>query len=186
MGSFSIHGTDFHFSFRVDEHGLSVSGKGHPSYWPSSVYIDTASQINDIPAEWTLYRAAEAAEKVSLYSLDVTDLKQYLDPDAVKITAKPVGVIRHYEGHPRQLYFGVFLPDQQFAHMWKLITLVGAASNFRYLLTFTIDDFMPRKIPDHPERISYDEWLAGRPCMIKDFVFKLDIHGADGLIGAGP
>lgn len=180
MGSVSVYGTGSDFLFRVDEHGLSISGKGRPIF-SLSLFYDTHG-INNLPAEWSIYLASEAAELARDYSFDVTDLKYYLDLDAVKITAKPVGVIRHYEGPPRQLYFIVFLPDRQFAHTWELIKLIGAASSITYQLKFTFDEFMPRKIPEHPERISYDEWLSGRPCVIKDFVFELNSHGRDDVI----
>jgi hypothetical protein len=65
-----------------------------------NVHID-ASEINSLSARWSIYRASEAAELAASLALDVRDMNYYLDPAAVKVTSKPIGVIKHNEALER-------------------------------------------------------------------------------------
>jgi hypothetical protein len=70
--------------------------------------------------------------------------------------------------------FSVFLPDTYFANVWKLARLIISHPDLSYLLNFSFDGFMPRKLPERPDLISYEEWLAGRPCLSTEhFAFTL-------------
>jgi hypothetical protein len=168
----TVHGTDFRFTFGVNKDGLSVSGEGRPIYRSSlNVHIDM-SEINSLTARWSIYRASEAAELAALLALDVRDMKYYLDAAVVKVTSKPIGIITHHDA-PRHLSFCAFLPNQYFANVWQLLKLRSDGPDMRYWITFDFTGFIPRRVPEHPEVISYDDWIAGRPCLSEDFAFGL-------------
>ena len=173
----SVLGNDFRFSFEVNKDGLSVSGEGSPIYRSSlNVHIDT-SEINSLSARWSIYRASEAAELAASLALDVRDMNYYLDPAAVKVTSKPIGVIKHNEAldraNPRHLSFCAFLPNQYFANVWQMLKLCSGDSDIRYWLRFDFIGFIPQRVTEHPDAISYDDWLAGRPCLSEGFAFGL-------------
>ena len=93
----SVHGTDFRFSFRVDANGLSVSGEGRQSYSSSlNIFLDT-SEIDPLTARWSIYRASEVAKMAVRFGCDLQDMKYYLDAATVKATSKPIGIIKHYD-----------------------------------------------------------------------------------------
>ena len=174
----SVHGTDSRFSFEVNKDGLSVSGEGRPIYRSSlNFFIDT-SEIDTLPAYWSIYRASEAAELAASLALDVKDMKHYLDEAVVKTASKPVGIINHYyaedAANPRHLSFCAFLPDQYFANVWQLLKVRSADPDMRYWLRFDFIGFIPHKVENQPPHlIGYDEWLAGRPCLSEGFAFGL-------------
>jgi hypothetical protein len=175
----SVHGTDCRFSFEVDKYGLSVSGEGRPIYRSSlNFFIDT-SEIDTLPAYWSIYRASEAAELAASLSLDVQDMKHYLDEAVVKTASKPVGIVNYYDredgANPKHLFFCAFLPDQYFANIWQLLKLCSSGSDMRYWLRFDFIGFIPHKVENQPpDVISYDEWLAGRPCLSDSFAMRLE------------
>jgi hypothetical protein len=159
-------------SFQVDNRGISVSGEGEQRYTNSAVSLDTR-EIDSLPARWTICRASDAAESAGLAGLDVRDMKRYLDPDLVKVTSKPIVVINYYDRSG--VYFSVFLPDRRFFEVVEMLKFVISDSNIEYRFKFDVA-FIPRGVADHPEVIGYDDWLAGRPCILDHvdrFVFEL-------------
>ena len=57
-----IHGTEFRFDIRVDDYGLSVSGKGSQQYSSSlNTPFDMTVETDTLSAFWSVYRASEAA-----------------------------------------------------------------------------------------------------------------------------
>jgi hypothetical protein len=173
-----VRGRQCELSFRVDNSGLSISGVGEQRYEYSSVILETR-EIDGLPARWSIWRASEAAELAGSFGLDVRDMKRYLNPALVKVTSKPIVVIKYYDSSG--VYFSVFLPDRRFSEVFEMLKLVIADSNLEY--RFKCDfSFIPRGVADHPEVIGYDDWLAGRPCILDRldrFVFEL--HRAAGM-----
>ena len=133
------------------------------------------SETASLPASWELHRASQAAELASMVSLDVRNMKRYLDASTVKATTKPIGIVTHHEridsNDPRQIGFCAFLPDDCFNDVWRLLKLFLLP--VKYWLSFQFIGFIPHPAPDDPEVISYDEWLAGRPCLIEGFGFTV-------------
>lgn len=173
----SVLGKDFRFSFEVNKDGLSVSGEGSPIYRSAlNVHIDT-SEINSLSARWSIYRASEAAGLAASLAFDVRDMKYYLDAAVVKATSKPIGIIKRNDAsdraNPRHLSFCAFLTDQYFANVWQLLKLRSGGSDMRYWLGFDFIGFLPQRVTEHPETISYDDWVAGRPCLSEGFAFGL-------------
>jgi len=173
----TVYGTDSRFSYRVDQFGLSVSGEGRFDY-RSSLNTDMR-EIEGLPARWEIHRASEAAEAAAAISTDVRNMKRYLDATFVKTTSKPIGIIKYEPERPRHLGFSAFVPDQYFANIWELLTRCSAKSDMRYWLGFDFIGFMPKRVAEHADVISYDDWLAGRPCLSEGFAFGL-APGAEG------
>jgi hypothetical protein len=161
-------------SFQVDKQGLSISGKGQQQCDPiAGIYVDL-SKIKALPAQWTIYRASEASELASLFGLYASEMKHYLDPSDVKATTKPITTITYSDHMPNCVFFSTFLPNAYFADVWKLVKLIISHSDMSYQISLAFDCFMPRKIPEHPDVISFEEWLDGRPYISKeDFTFVL-------------
>ena len=99
-----VHGSPRDLSFRVDKFGISISGDGEQSYTNSSVILETR-EIEGLPAEWTIWRASEAAELVDLFGLDARDMRRYLDRALVQVTSQPVIITRYYEVEVRKRFF---------------------------------------------------------------------------------
>jgi hypothetical protein len=172
--SWTVYG-DPGLSFQVDKNGLSISGKGRQQCSPiGGIYVGM-SDIKALLAQWTIYRASEASETAISSSLYVTEMKYYLDASDVKATTKPISIIKYYkEQYAPDVYFSTFLPDAYFANVWKLAKLILSYPDMSYQISFGFDCFMPRKIPEHPDVISYEEWLDSRPYISKeDFSFVL-------------
>jgi hypothetical protein len=66
-----IRGTDFHFDIRVDKNGLSISGEASQVFRSSLEIKIDMTETKTLPASWSIYRAAQAAELASTLSLDV-------------------------------------------------------------------------------------------------------------------
>jgi hypothetical protein len=163
-----VGGSRRDLSFQVDQFGLSISGEGEQRY-PSSLF-DTR-EINGQPARWTIRRASDASEAAGLLGLDVRDMKRYLDPAVVKLTSKPIVIIKYERSH---ISFCVFLPDHRFSDTLQMSKLILADDAMQYGLGFDFVGFLPRKNAEFPEMIGYDDWLAGHPCIIIDsFTFGL-------------
>jgi hypothetical protein len=76
---------------------------------------------------------------------------------------------------PYCAFFSTFLPDAYFDNVWKVAKLITSHSEMSYQIRFGFDGFMPRKAPDHPDLISCQEWLDGRPCISTEgFAFMLE------------
>jgi hypothetical protein len=164
-------------SFRVDERGITISGEGRQVFRPTTTVLG-CDKIETLPARWDIYRASEASETAMAFSFNLADGKHYLDVAAVKVTTKPISIITFYEkidyANPSCVIFSIFLPDAYFANIWKLAKLITANSDMSYQIRFGFNGFMPRKIPERDDVLSYEEWLAGRPCISKeDFAFVL-------------
>jgi hypothetical protein len=175
-----IQGTDFHFDIRVDKNGLSVSGEGSQVFKSSLDPLEIKIDMNEtktLPASWSIYRAAQAGELASTLSLDVQEMKGCLDAAVVRTTTRPVGVIAHHyrldAANPRHIGFSAFLPDEYFENVWELLKLFSAGTTMRYWMSFDFIGFIPHRVAEHPEVLSYDDWLAGRPCLSEDFAFGL-------------
>jgi hypothetical protein len=172
-----VHGTELDFDFRVDDHGLSVSGKGRQWYQSSLRIMIDMTGTKTLPAYWSVYRASEAASLArTLGHWRGNPAKAYLDEAVVKSTAKPIGIVSHWEqypdaAYPRHIGFSAFLPDQNFENFWKLMKLCLSVPSMRYWLTFDFIGFTPHGIETDPDIIGYDEWLAGRPCVSEGIAF---------------
>jgi hypothetical protein len=177
MGWF-VHGTDFHFDIRIDKFGLSVSGRGNQVYKSSlDILIDT-SETEALPANWSVYRASEAAELANLVSLDVLDMKRHLSAEDLQSTTTPIGVIRHHHridsNNPRHIGFCAFLPDPYFDNFWKMLQPFLGSVTMRHWFNFGFVGFIPHRVSSNPEVISYDDWLAGRPCITDDLALGIE------------
>jgi hypothetical protein len=104
-------------------------------------------------------------------------MRRYLDAAVVKTTIKPIGIVAHHHrldaANPRQIGFSAFLPDQYFENVWELLKLFCGAASMRYWMSFDFVGFIPHRVAENPEVLSYDDWLAGRPCLSEDFAFGL-------------
>jgi hypothetical protein len=170
-------------SFRVDENGLSISGKGRQSCGPSATFDWT--KIDKLPAEWTIYRASEASETAMSISIEASTLKHYLDAAAVKVATTPISIITFHEeidyANPSCVFFSTFLPDAYFANVWKLAKIITSHSEMSYQIRFGFQGFLPQRVRQHPNFIEhedrlliYEDWLAGRPYISKeDFAFEV-------------
>jgi hypothetical protein len=176
-----IQGTDFRFDLRVDQHGFSVSGEASQVFTssldPLEIKIDM-TETKTLSANWSIHRAAKAAERTSTLSLDVRQMKRYLDAAMVKITTKPIAIVAHHDrldaANPTQIGFSAFLPDQYFENVWELLKLFSATTaTMRYWMSSDFIGFIPHRVAEHPEVLSYDDWLAGRPCLSEGFTFGL-------------
>jgi len=172
-----IQGNDFQLDIRVDKYGLSVSG-GASQVFKSSLETNIdMTETKTLPASWSIYQAAQAGELAGTLSLDVQQMKRYLDAAMVRTTTKPIGIIAyHYRldvSNPRQIGFSVFLPDQYFENVWELLKVLSVATAMRYWMSFDFVGFIPHRVAENPEVLSYDDWLAGRPCLSEDFAFGL-------------
>jgi hypothetical protein len=58
----TVYGVFDCLSFRVDENGLSISGKGHQEFRPSTNVLGF-DKIETLPAWWTIYRAPRQPKK---------------------------------------------------------------------------------------------------------------------------
>ena len=164
-------------SFLVDEDGVSISGEGQSRFSPTTFYVN-ASKIEALPARWTIYRAFEASEAASFFSLDVSTMKR-LDATAVKVTTEAISIIKYYDAIPSYVGFSIFLPDAYFDNVWQLAKLITRRPNMTYWLRVNFDGFSPRRIDDHPKLLTYEEWLGGRPyissraSISRSFIFAL-------------
>jgi hypothetical protein len=147
-------------SFLVDNHGLRILGDGEQDCGPSTGTAVDLSKIEKLPARWTVFRAAEAGDLADLLSLDVSEMKRYLDAGAVKGTTDPIAVISYCDkvdhANPAHVAFSVFLPDRYFRNVWQLAKLITRHPDMRYWLRFDFRSFLPRKVPEHPDLLSYE------------------------------
>jgi hypothetical protein len=106
-------------------------------------------------------QSSEATEEeVSLISMELTTsaLNYHLDAASVQVTTGPITVIKYYEKDalgPSNVSFNVFLPDAYFTNILEL-TKVGHLREMRYQFSFQFNGFMPRKVPEHPDLITYE------------------------------
>jgi hypothetical protein len=175
-----VYGTDFRFEKRVDEHGLCISGDGQQIYSSSlDIHLDV-SETEKLPVRWSVYRASEAAGVARLVGTDFNHprMKEYVDETEVKNTKTPFGIVSHNQridiANPRRVGFCVFLPDNYFTSFLDLFNLAPDTSSMRYWFNFVHIGFIPHQMPGQPEDfISYDEWLAGRPCLSENVKFGI-------------
>ena len=193
--TWDIRGTDLPVEFRVDRDELSISGKARQTFrqdlFPSSPAWCDMTKANSLPADWSIYRARQAgADTVSMAGLDLREpMKQYLDLDTVRITTIPVGAAKYFESPFGMIAFWIFLPDPLFEDVLDLAKLSAVTARFiGYRIGFDLrGGFIPHRVEGQPDDIiSYDEWLAGRPCLFDqhDFYFRLIRRNVDPELNA--
>jgi hypothetical protein len=173
-----VHGTDSHLSLSVDGSGLSISGIGQHICRPESGTGAYVTDLEILEADWGIYRASDAFKLVDLMGLEVSCMKRYLDPEAVRKTDVPICTINK---NPNSIGFSAFLPEKMFEDVLIALKLFQGLQHFSYWMNFEFVGFAPREFPEEAQFISYDSWLSGRPylCTRDGFSFHLRRRGVD-------
>jgi hypothetical protein len=170
----TVYSTDAKLRFSVRDSGLSVSGTGRHVFQPSAMVCVDMSEIDSLPAEWTIYRATEAYDAARLIGLDVSDMTSCVDPDMVKTTDKPICIISKSE---EAIGFSVFLPDSYFFNTLELLKSLLLNAQVSYWFNFEFIGFLPQKVPGESEFFFYGDWLAGKPIRSDEFSFNISVQG---------
>lgn len=160
-----VHGDiDAGFRFDVNDSGLVVSGVGRHFYQPSAKTDIDMSTLDELPAEWSIYRASEARRAAGLMSLDLRDMKRYIDEANLKATDKPICIIKKYD---TCVGFDAFLPDHCFSNALEVLKLIAGGIPMKYWFIFEFIGFLPRQVAGETDFVSYSDWLEGRPYVCK-------------------
>jgi hypothetical protein len=167
-----VHGSEV--SFGVDENGLHAFGMGRQDCRPGAVTGVDMGQVSALPAEWTIYRASEAAQAARLLALDTFTMKSELDPAVAEINEAPLTVVR-YEADC--IGFAIFLPDRYFNDAWELLKILTNGERWRYRFAIDFCGFIPQRSLKNPDLVPYDEWLDGKAYISSGFLFRLLTRG---------
>lgn len=160
MGSWNVTGSDEGQFFRLDAHGYSASGVGKHHYGHYGWQLKELESFRQLPAHWTVYRARDSADSARLIGLNASDMKEYLDPERVRLADKPVWVITKYE---ECVGFAIFLPDDHWNVVIDWLERIGCGAAMSYQFCLACVGLVPKSIQDRPDLVSCDDWLKGRP-----------------------
>jgi hypothetical protein len=137
------------------------------------------SEINNVPADWAIYRCVECPDWIgSLYRINNAACQDrvHTDPKTIKAATAPVSLIECYTtsyGKPLSIGISVFLPDRAFSDLWRLVEIAAASSMWAYTIQFDFIGFHDIEPNSNPNFMSHGEWIRGRPYLPREFRFTL-------------